>query len=435
MKRKLQVFISSTYTDMRDERQAAVEAILSAGHIPAGMELFAASDESQLATIYRWIDDSDVFMLILGGRYGSIEPKSKKSYIELEYEYAASKKKPLFAAVIDNAYLEAKIRDRGSSATESTYGEKLAAFRKTVTEKMCRFFEDTKDLKLIVLESLLNYDKYEWLLGWVRGSEVVDLSATLREVSRLQAENALLRGRVESPEADQQPSAASLSDDARELLVAAESGDGHILYAQYMGGASLQVENRNFIEPAGSDREEARWKAALDELIEQELAEAVGHKGEVFHLTKRGYKLADVIKAAGSPVSLTIEYDEIGIESKRHDYQLQVVLKNEGTSDITEWHVDVVFPTALLDPSARYALAVPERSDHKDTLFRSSQETLPGVIYPGDEKTVMTIDYYIDSNIYRLRWDLFQGKARAISFIGGQQVASAEKSVSELQNF
>jgi len=67
VKKKLQVFISSTYTDMRAERQAAVEAILRAGHIPAGMELFAAGDESQLETICRWIDDSDVFMLILGG--------------------------------------------------------------------------------------------------------------------------------------------------------------------------------------------------------------------------------------------------------------------------------------------------------------------------------------------------------------------------------
>ena len=48
MKKKLQVFLSSTYTDLIDERQAAVEAILSIGHIPAGMELFKAGNESQL---------------------------------------------------------------------------------------------------------------------------------------------------------------------------------------------------------------------------------------------------------------------------------------------------------------------------------------------------------------------------------------------------
>src|SRR5258708_2299058 len=109
MKKKLQVFVSSTFTDMVAERQAAVEAILRAGHIPAGMELFAAGDESQLDTIRRWIDDSDVFMLLLGGRYGSIEPKSGKGYIELEYEYAITKRKPLFAAVITEDYLSEKV--------------------------------------------------------------------------------------------------------------------------------------------------------------------------------------------------------------------------------------------------------------------------------------------------------------------------------------
>src|SRR5260370_42160822 len=72
MNRKFQVFVSSTYNDMQAERQAAVQAILTAGHIPAGMELFAAGDKSQLDTIRRVIDQADVFMLFLGGRYSSI---------------------------------------------------------------------------------------------------------------------------------------------------------------------------------------------------------------------------------------------------------------------------------------------------------------------------------------------------------------------------
>ena len=55
MNKKLQVFVSSTYTDLIEERQAAVQAILDAGHIPAGMELFKAGNESQLKTIYKWI--------------------------------------------------------------------------------------------------------------------------------------------------------------------------------------------------------------------------------------------------------------------------------------------------------------------------------------------------------------------------------------------
>ena len=86
MKKKLQVFVSSTFTDLIEERQAAVAAILKAGHIPAGMELFTAGDKSQMDTIKRWIDESDVYMLILGGRYGSIEPSTGLSYTELEYD-------------------------------------------------------------------------------------------------------------------------------------------------------------------------------------------------------------------------------------------------------------------------------------------------------------------------------------------------------------
>jgi DNA-binding NtrC family response regulator len=66
--RKLQVFVSSTYLDLQFERQAAVTAILENGHIPAGMELFAANDEEQFEVIRHWIERSDIFLLILGRR-------------------------------------------------------------------------------------------------------------------------------------------------------------------------------------------------------------------------------------------------------------------------------------------------------------------------------------------------------------------------------
>src|SRR5688500_877116 len=108
--KKLQIFVSSTYTDLIEERQAAVEAILSSGHIPAGMELFLAGDESQMTVIERWIDESDVYLLILGGRYGCIDPKTGKSYTHLEYEYAVKQGKPLFAVVISEKTLDEKVK-------------------------------------------------------------------------------------------------------------------------------------------------------------------------------------------------------------------------------------------------------------------------------------------------------------------------------------
>lgn len=305
-KRKLQVFVSSTYTDMLSERQAAVEAILRAGHIPAGMEIFAAGNEPQLETIRRWIDDSDIFMLILGGRYGSIEPNSGKSYIEMEYDYAAGKKKPLFAAVVSEYYLDAKVKSAGLDATERINGHLLQSFREKVASKICRFFGDVNEFKLIVFESIANYERNEDLIGWVHGSDVIDPKSTLEEIARLQEENSLLRKQISELETLatysgfpklNQPLTDLLNDDAKSLLIAAKNGDGHIFYLGFIGGATIQAGSKNF--ECQDHREEARWKAALDELVNLSLVESQGYKRENFRLTKRGYDLADEIEAAG----------------------------------------------------------------------------------------------------------------------------------------
>ena len=119
MNKKLQVFVSSTYTDLIEERQAAVKAILDAGHIPAGMELFKAG-KSQMKTIKKWIDESDVYMLILGGRYGSIEEESGLSYTELEYRYALSKNMPVFSIILGDNFLVSKSSSCGKNTVFET---------------------------------------------------------------------------------------------------------------------------------------------------------------------------------------------------------------------------------------------------------------------------------------------------------------------------
>lgn len=192
-KKKLQVFISSTFIDLIEERQAAVQAVLSCGHIPAGMELFTAGDESQMKVIKRWIEESDVYLLILGGRYGSIEPTSGKSYTQLEYEYAISLRKPFFAVVISENANEAKIRTKGSAAIEKYNPQKLADFRREVLTKMVKFFDDNKDIKLAVHETMSEFERREDLLGWVRSDEEIDTGNLAEELARLAKENSILR--------------------------------------------------------------------------------------------------------------------------------------------------------------------------------------------------------------------------------------------------
>jgi hypothetical protein len=189
IRNRLQVFVSSTFTDLRQERQAAVEAILSAGHIPAGMELFAAGDESQMEVIKQWIDESDVFLLILGRRYGSIEPKSGKSYIHLEYEHALSKSKPLFACVNADAALQNSSKKDGSSEN----AEQLNAFRDLVKGKMVEFWEDSKDIKLAIHKKLGELARRKDLVGWIRANQEANLPALSDELTRLSSENRELR--------------------------------------------------------------------------------------------------------------------------------------------------------------------------------------------------------------------------------------------------
>ena len=187
-KKKLQVFVSSTYKDLKAERQAAVEAILKSGHIPAGMELFAAGSESQLETIRRWIDESDVYMLVLGGRYGSVDPKTALSYTELEYDYAVSKNKPLFAVVITETALDQKIKADGKDAMETENPKELKLFREKVLTRISSFFSDLKDIKLAVHETLADFQHRYKFTGWVSGSEVPDVAAMMEEIACLRKE-------------------------------------------------------------------------------------------------------------------------------------------------------------------------------------------------------------------------------------------------------
>lgn len=197
MKKKLQVFVSSTYLDLKNERQAAVSAILKSGHIPAGMELFTAGDKSQLEIIKRWIDESDVYMLILGGRYGSVQTETGVGYTELEYDYAVQIGKPLFAVVIEDNALEEKVKSIGSSVLEKERQTELRLFREKVLSKMSSFFEDEKDIKLAVMESLSDISSTRDLSGWISGNEVPDIKGLIEEINKLNNEITQLKNENE----------------------------------------------------------------------------------------------------------------------------------------------------------------------------------------------------------------------------------------------
>lgn len=89
------------------------------------------------------------------------------------------------------------------------------------------------------------------------------------------------------------PSGPRLNDTAKQLLVeAAQDQNGVVICIRTLGGLIVQTNGKQFGE-MGDPRSEARWKGALEELMNFGLMEARGHKGEVFGLTNEGYQLAD----------------------------------------------------------------------------------------------------------------------------------------------
>lgn len=153
-------------------------------------------------------------MIILGGRYGSIEPSSGLSYTELEYDFAVSSGKPHFAVVIHEDALEKRTKTLGCSVLEKDNPDKLKDFRAKVLSKMSSFFFDHKDVKLAVLETVPQLAQEYKLKGWIHATEVPDTKALADELLRLHKENKELRDKLtaQAKQIDKSRSSASASE-------------------------------------------------------------------------------------------------------------------------------------------------------------------------------------------------------------------------------
>lgn len=192
---KYQVFISSTFVDLKEERQAAVEGILTSHNIPAGMELFTANNEDQWTIIKKWIEASDIYMLILGGRYGTVDNNTGKSYTQMEYEYAKEIGKPTFALVISPTALE-KLKETEPSFIETAEPKKLDDFKSRVESQMVGYYDDVKDIQIATIKAINEIvDEYK-PLGWVKADNTTSAQVA-EELARLTKENNRLTALVD----------------------------------------------------------------------------------------------------------------------------------------------------------------------------------------------------------------------------------------------
>lgn len=173
MEKKYQVFVSSTYKDLTEERQEVIQALLELDCIPVGMELFPAADDDQWTLIKRLIDDCDYYILIVGGRYGSINAEGI-SYTQMEYEYALEKQIPIISFLHKNP----EAISVGKTEKDPTLQTKLDDFKKLAEQKMCRYWETPTELGSIVSRSLVKLIKEKPRSGWVKATFIPNEETT-----------------------------------------------------------------------------------------------------------------------------------------------------------------------------------------------------------------------------------------------------------------
>ena len=182
MEKRYQVFVSSTYQDLQEERKEVMQALLELDCIPAGMELFPASNEDQWSLITRVIDDCDYYLLIIGGRYGSCNEEGI-GYTEMEFRYALETGKPIVSFLHETPHSI----PNGKSEQEPEKKKMLEDFRRLAQTKMTKYWTNPDNLGSVISRSMVKLMKQFPAVGWVKADTIMDVDST-KEILRLREE-------------------------------------------------------------------------------------------------------------------------------------------------------------------------------------------------------------------------------------------------------
>jgi Domain of unknown function (DUF4062) len=196
MDKRYQVFVSSTYEDLKEERREVVQAVMQLDCIPAGMELFPAADEQQFDFIKRVIDDCDYYLLIIGERYGSTMTDGI-SYTEKEYNYAVARGLKVIALVHDSS------EGAGKSEEAAPLRERLEKFKAKVSaNRLVKPWKSAAELPALVLSSLAYAMKTFPAVGWIRANKIAsedllrEANNLLQQTNDLRKQNNELQSRI-----------------------------------------------------------------------------------------------------------------------------------------------------------------------------------------------------------------------------------------------
>ncbi|MDC0681545.1 DUF4062 domain-containing protein [Sorangium atrum] len=151
----MNIFISSTFDDLIDYRETVHTAIRRLQNHGEDMIYWSADERTALAVSIERVSSSDLLILVLAHRYGTVPPGEERSFVEAEYDEARKRNIPVLAFFIEPMhpwpppYID-----------PAPLAEKLAAFKTRIGQECVRqFFRTTESLAVLVTEALANFDR------------------------------------------------------------------------------------------------------------------------------------------------------------------------------------------------------------------------------------------------------------------------------------
>jgi len=144
------VMISSTARDLPEHRNHVLDACLRMGMFPVMMEHQPARDEDAITESLRLVNDADIYICVVGFRYGYVPAQYNNSITEIEYDRAVERGIPRLVFIMGE--------DHAIKRNDVETGEgaaKLAEFKSRLKkDRVVGFFNSPEELRALVIQSL-----------------------------------------------------------------------------------------------------------------------------------------------------------------------------------------------------------------------------------------------------------------------------------------
>ena len=152
------VFLSQTseftkYPEKKSFIDAAIAAVNRAGCVPCDMKYFTARDEQPAQYCVERVRECEVYVGVVGLRYGSpVRDRPEVSYTELEFEAASqvpTSKRLVFLLDPDSLVPVGRFKDVENGDRQEGFRQRLSKAGVT-----CKLFNNAHELEMLIFQAL-----------------------------------------------------------------------------------------------------------------------------------------------------------------------------------------------------------------------------------------------------------------------------------------